>query len=229
MTLRLNGSTSGFTQVDAPAAGGNNTLYLPTSNGSNRQAIVGDGSGNLSFQWDAGKLFYRLNSDYTGANVSTVQSMFGVGVTLAASTVYAVEGRCLLNKTTGSNNHTLALGFGGTATANNMLITATHTQSSANGITSSPPYAFDNNKGFVQTAVTNLATFNQAGSGVGGTIISIQMEFSGTISVNAAGTFIPQYQLSAAPGGAYSTIAGSYIRLTPIGAAGSNSSQGTWS
>ena len=34
MTLRLNGSTSGYTEIDAPAVAGSNTLVLPTGNGS---------------------------------------------------------------------------------------------------------------------------------------------------------------------------------------------------
>jgi hypothetical protein len=50
----------------------------------------------------------------------------------------------------------------------------------------------------------------------------------GIVSCNAAGTLIPQYTLSAAPGGAYTTDANSIIRIWPIGASGSNTSIGTW-
>jgi hypothetical protein len=50
----------------------------------------------------------------------------------------------------------------------------------------------------------------------------------GTVSVNAGGTLIPQYTLSAAPGGAYSTAAGSYFMIYPIGASGANVNVGTW-
>lgn len=46
--------------------------------------------------------------------------------------------------------------------------------------------------------------------------------------INAGGTFIPQYQLSAAPGGAYTTAIGSYFLIYPIGAAGNNTNIGTW-
>ena len=55
MTIRLNGSVSGYTQLDSPATGGNNTLILPTSNGSANQALVTDGSGTLSFA-DRGRM-----------------------------------------------------------------------------------------------------------------------------------------------------------------------------
>ena len=50
----------------------------------------------------------------------------------------------------------------------------------------------------------------------------------GTVSVNAGGTFIPQYSCSAAPGGAYTTAAGSYFLIYPIGASGANVNVGTW-
>jgi hypothetical protein len=39
MTLRLNGSTSGYTEIDAPAVAGSNTLVLPGSNGSAYQFL----------------------------------------------------------------------------------------------------------------------------------------------------------------------------------------------
>ena len=54
MTLKLNGSTSGYTAIDAPASAGSNTLVLPTSNGSANQVLKTDGSGNLSFTGNTG-------------------------------------------------------------------------------------------------------------------------------------------------------------------------------
>ncbi len=49
MTLRLNGSTSGYTEIDSPAVGANNTLVLPTGNGANGQVLQTNGSGALSW------------------------------------------------------------------------------------------------------------------------------------------------------------------------------------
>jgi len=49
MTLRLNGSTSGYVEIDAPAAAGSNTLVLPTGNGSSGQVLSTNGSGTLSW------------------------------------------------------------------------------------------------------------------------------------------------------------------------------------
>lgn len=49
MTLRLNGSTSGYTEIDAPAVAGNNTLILPGGNGTSGQVLTTNGSGTLSW------------------------------------------------------------------------------------------------------------------------------------------------------------------------------------
>ena len=49
MTLKLNGSSSGYAAIDAPASAGSNTLVLPTSNGSANQVLKTDGSGNLAW------------------------------------------------------------------------------------------------------------------------------------------------------------------------------------
>jgi hypothetical protein len=54
MTLRLNGSTSGYTEIDAPATAGNNNLKLPTGNGSDGNILGTDGAGNLS--WVNGRM-----------------------------------------------------------------------------------------------------------------------------------------------------------------------------
>ena len=50
MTLRLNGSTSGYTEIDAPAVAGSNTLVLPTGAGSAYQVVRnGATAGSLEF------------------------------------------------------------------------------------------------------------------------------------------------------------------------------------
>jgi hypothetical protein len=50
MTLRLNGATSGFTEIDAPAVAGSNTLVLPGGNGSANQFLKnGATAGALAF------------------------------------------------------------------------------------------------------------------------------------------------------------------------------------
>jgi hypothetical protein len=50
MSLRLNGSTSGYTEIDAPAVAGSNTLVLPTGAGSAYQVMRnGATAGSLEF------------------------------------------------------------------------------------------------------------------------------------------------------------------------------------
>lgn len=218
MSLRFAGSTSGYTEIDAPAVAGSNTFFMPTSNGIARQTMMTDGAGALSFSWNGGSLFYRLNANVVGANVATAQSVFGVGVTLAASTVYQMEAVYLFNKTVGASSHFFSVGFGGTATINNIGYSA------AGIIGNSVPL----NSNYGETLGTSTAS-RQVTSSAGSATLDTIIRVFGSVSINASGTFIPQYTLSAAPGGAYSTVAGSYIKFTPIGAAGSTSSQGTWS
>lgn len=67
MTLRLNGSSSGFTEINAPAAAGSNTLVLPTSNGSANQVLKnGSTAGTLEFAAiDRVKRTYTSETAYT--------------------------------------------------------------------------------------------------------------------------------------------------------------------
>jgi hypothetical protein len=50
MALRLNGSTSGYVEIDVPAAAGSHTLTLPDGGGSSGQYLQTNGSGGLSWQ-----------------------------------------------------------------------------------------------------------------------------------------------------------------------------------
>jgi hypothetical protein len=168
-----------------------------------------------------GTQLYRLNADYVGSNVNTAQSLFGVGVTLSASTVYEFEYSAILTKTAGTTSHTFSIGFGGTATLNNLIYVGT----TANKDSSAMP--FITNTTFVAVA-SNSASSLSLVTGITSATESIFLMIKGTVSVNASGTFIPQYTLSAAPGGAYSTVAGSYIKIYPLGASGAATNIGSW-
>ena len=50
MALRLNGSSSGYVELDVPAAAGSHTLTLPDGGGTSGQYLQTDGSGALSWQ-----------------------------------------------------------------------------------------------------------------------------------------------------------------------------------
>jgi hypothetical protein len=57
MALRLNGSSSGYVELDVPAAAGSHTLTLPDGGGSSGQYLQTNGSGGLSWQTVAPALF----------------------------------------------------------------------------------------------------------------------------------------------------------------------------
>lgn len=167
-----------------------------------------------------GAQFFRLDASLAGANVNTAQNVFGVGVTLSSSTVYAFEAVYALSKSAGTTGHSFGLGFGGTATLNNIaysgVLTSGSTSFTSDGVGTIGEY--------IQTS-SNTTFSNGATSSAN---VFRNYVLRGTVSVNAGGTFIPQYTLSAAPGGAYTTAAGSYLLIYPIGASGANVNVGTW-
>ena len=122
-------------------------------------------------------------------------------------------------KSAGTTAHTVALLFGGTATINNISYNAfwNALSSGFNSYNTGGGYT-----GVTQATATTLTSSQTSAS------LSTQFLIKGTVSINAGGTFIPQYQLSAAPGGAYTTQIGSYFKLSPLGASGANTSIGTW-
>ena len=112
---------------------------------------------------------------------------------------------------------------GGTATFNNFVA-----NSMFSSIQAAPPTSNLVAAGTTYVGVTNsTAEFNHI-TGIAGATRTLFFQFFGTASIANGGTFIPRYRMSAAPGGAYSTLAGSYIAIWPIGASGANTSVGPW-
>jgi len=179
------------------------------------------GAGGTGDRWGFNdrKLYYRLNSAYTGSNVNTAQSLFGVGVSLAEGTVYEFSMVFGLSKSAGTTSHGIGIGFGGTATLNNINYSIVNAFTTNTFPSASQTAAIN----YAQTASNTSMT-----GGIASATMSFRAIVTGTVSVNAAGTFIPQYTLSAAPGGAYSTAAGSHIRMMPLGGAGTINI-GNWS
>ena len=91
MTLRLNGSSSGFTEIDAPAAAGSNTITLPTSNGSANQFLKNSSTaGTLGYssmvEDSSGRLLVGTTSTYDGeASNFIVASSDHTGITVAST------------------------------------------------------------------------------------------------------------------------------------------------
>lgn len=165
--------------------------------------------------------YFRVNTAYTGTDVSTAQGVFGVSVTLTGSTVYEFEGLYLLSKSAGTTSHAVQYNFGGTATINNIggLVDTQFATASFD-----VPLITAGNRGlagFVNNSVVAVYTSTSAAQ-------FHTVHVKGTVSINAGGTFRPQYTLTAAPGGAYTTNIGSFFKIYPIGVSGSNTSIGTW-
>jgi len=166
-----------------------------------------------------GMQYYILNTAYVGSNSTGAQSLFGVGVTLSSSIVYQFECSLYMTKTAGTTSHNMSLLFGGTATVNSILYQGVENQS---GLALTGP------QGTPVSFIATSAAASQTTSTTANATEYIQIDFKGIVSINAGGTFIPQYSLSAAPGGAYTTQVGSYFLIYPTGSAGSNISVGTW-
>jgi hypothetical protein len=160
------------------------------------------------------------DSTVVGTNGTGPQNIFTPtnGVTLSGSTYYEFEGVFYFSKTAGTTPHNFSMLFGGTATLNNISYKNTTSLSTSGftSITAAPSEIF------VQTASATAAISPSTAGAY------IMVEVSGFVSVNAGGTFNPQYQLGAAPGGAYTTAIGSSFKIWPIGASGSNVIVGAW-
>ena len=77
MALRLRGATSGYIELKAPASAGDNTLTLPTNNGSANQLLKTDGSGNLSWTDDNSGGSLSGSTDNTIATVTGANALAG--------------------------------------------------------------------------------------------------------------------------------------------------------
>lgn len=153
--------------------------------------------------------FLALTTDYTGSNVSTAQKVFNSPtngqITLPANTTYFFEGVYYITRAAGTTSHTLSTLFalGGTLTSISYIADTTSTTGNALGAVSR---IYGTTAGATAvTAASTSATEN------------ITVYLRGIVRTNAAGTFTPQIQYSAAPGGAPTILANSYFRMVPVG------------
>lgn len=164
------------------------------------------------------RLFKVLSGNASGTDVNTAQPWFpsAGGVAVSSSTTYFFEGYLRTSRSAGTTSHTTSLLFGGTATLTGIA------------------YRINVNTG---DTVANAAQNHVAAEVATATVVKaastsateqISIFVTGVVRVNAGGTLIPQFQYSAAPGGAPSILANSYFLLQPIGSS-SVTSLGTWS
>lgn len=149
-----------------------------------------------------------LAADRAGSDVATAQNIFGSAAdefTLEASTLYDFEGQVELSRAAGTTSHTFALLFGGTATLTSIDYFATVLNPTGNVLASMQGLHVTAATAAVLTAANTSAT----------EYISVTVK--GQVRVNAKGTLIPQFQYSAAPGGAPTIKRGSSFRFWPVG------------
>jgi hypothetical protein len=164
--------------------------------------------------------FIALTTNYTGSDVSTAQQVFnspaGGVITLPANTTYFLEGIYYITRAAGTTSHTLSTLFALGGTLTSIAYTADTTSTTGNALgTVSRIYATAATATAV-TAASTTATEN------------ITVVIKGIVRTNTAGSFTPQIQYSAAPGGAPTILANSYLRLLPIGN-NTVASVGNWS
>jgi len=92
MTLRLNGDSSGFTEIKAPNTAGDNSITLPTSNGGANQLLQNGGTagalqytsaGNGLHYDSSGRLLVGTSSDFTNGTGTKLQSVDAAGGQIA--------------------------------------------------------------------------------------------------------------------------------------------------
>jgi hypothetical protein len=175
---------------------------------------------NLAFtRWEllnpAGEIsvFKVLAADDTGGlNSLNAQPWFPTagGVTLGPGT-YEFTGYLNLSRAAGTTSHTTSLQIGGTATISQINYYATAMTGDANTLVSS------SSLGIVSTAAAVIKAASTSATE------QIQVSVIGTFTVSIAGTVIPQFKYSAAPGGTPTVKAGSFFRATPR-----KNTTGTW-
>lgn len=148
---------------------------------------------------------------FTGGDVTTVQPFFSAAsqaVTLEAGKTYLLEGMILMSRAAGITSHTIATMFAGTATFAAFGYVCDCRDGAYLAATPIRPYINHYNGTVPATAITvNVAQT---------TVNSTAFYFKGKFTVTAAGTLIPQFQYSAAPGGTPVIDASSWFAYTKL-------------
>ena len=114
MALRLRGATSGYIELKAPASAGDNTLTLPTNNGSANQLLKTDGSGNLSWTDDNSGVSLSGSTNNTIATVTGANALQGEANLTFDGSVLNVAGNVDINNGTGQAHYEISQTNGNT-------------------------------------------------------------------------------------------------------------------
>lgn len=153
------------------------------------------------------ELFSFQAASRAGSDVSTAQAVFDAAqdtFTLLANVTYEFEADYRISRAAGTTSHTTGVLFGGTATYTiDYLADVSNPTGNVLGAVS----AIEGNAAteVVLTAANTSATEN------------LRIKLKGVIRVTAAGTLIPQFKYSAAPGGAPTIKRNTSFKLRAIG------------
>jgi hypothetical protein len=163
--------------------------------------------------------FVRVQaSNNTLSDASTAQAVFSSpsGVGLAASTTYQFEAAYYITRAAGTTSHTTAVLFNASSALSSITYVADATTSTGVALTAvSRIYG---------TGVTGVTVTGSSTSATENLVITLK----GIIKTSGATVLTPQFQYSAAPGGAPTVLPNSYIKLHPLGSS-SVASVGNWS
>ena len=183
--------------LNTPAAGVleyDGTVFYATLKASQR--------GQLQSQFLRVQVLVNTLSDTTSA-----QQVFSTPgyVSLAASTTYEFEAVYYITRAAGTTSHTTSTLFNVSSALLNIAYTADVTTSTGVALTAvSRIYG---------TAATALVVTGASSSATENLVITLK----GIMRTSAATDVTPQFQYSAAPGGAPTVLTNSYIKLIPLG------------
>jgi hypothetical protein len=153
--------------------------------------------------------FIRNSADFLQSDVNTAQDVFEAArnsITLESDTTYFFKGLYVITRAAGTTAHTTGTLFAGTATFTSFFYeTDASTLGGAGTNTVTRAWSSD--------PTTVRVASNSSSSGTE----HLKMKVEGVMSVNAGGTFIPQFQFSAAPGGAPTVVKNSYFQWYAVG------------
>ena len=155
--------------------------------------------------------FMVLAVDYLGTDSSAAQKVFNLGtgsagaITLPASTSYFMEATYYITRSVGGNSHDLSTLFALGAALTSITYTADTTSTTGNTL------------GAVSRIYSTAATAVAVTAASSSTTENITVVIRGIVRTNTSTTFTPQVKYDVAPGGDPTFLAGSFIRLTPIG------------
>ena len=163
-----------------------------------------------------GAWYYEPANDTGGSNVNTAQPWFPTSgsISLTAGTTYYFQGRLYATRSAGTTSHTTAVLFGGTATITSLVGHAEARTGDANALSAYNGFRMTSASGVVVKAASTSATED------------LDAFAEGFVQINAAGTLIPQFQYSVAPGGTPTILTGSYFFICPRGLNGTDMGAG---